>query len=69
MSEIHGLRIKELRDHQAPGNKVIGSFCRYVPEEIIRAPGAAIHGERLLAETRAAGRAVHGGQVEGQGSA
>jgi len=39
MSEIHGLRIKELRDHQAAGGKVIGSFCLYVPEEIIRALG------------------------------
>lgn len=39
ISEIHGLRIKELRDHQAAGGKVIGSFCLYVPEEIIRALG------------------------------
>lgn len=39
MSEIHGLRIKELVDHRAAGDKVIGSFCLYVPEEIVRALG------------------------------
>ena len=37
MSEIHGLRIKELQDHKAAGGSVIGTFCVYVPEEIIRA--------------------------------
>lgn len=37
MSEIHGLRIKELVDHKAAGGTVIGTFCLYVPEEIIRA--------------------------------
>ncbi len=31
MSEIHGLRIKELRDHQAAGGKVIGSLGVKVP--------------------------------------
>lgn len=39
MSEIHGLRIKELTDHKAAGGTVIGTFCLYVPEEIIRALG------------------------------
>jgi len=39
MSEIHGLRIKELQDHKANGGSVIGTFCIYVPEEIIRALG------------------------------
>ncbi len=41
MSEVHGLRIKELRRlPQAAGGKVVGTFCLYVPEEIIRAAGA-----------------------------
>jgi benzoyl-CoA reductase/2-hydroxyglutaryl-CoA dehydratase subunit BcrC/BadD/HgdB len=40
LSEIHGLRIKELRDAQAAGRKVIGSFCLYVPEELILAADA-----------------------------
>jgi len=40
LSEIHGLRIKELVDHQAAGGKIVGTFCLYVPEEIIRALGA-----------------------------
>ncbi len=39
VSEIHGLRIKELVDHRAAGGTVIGSFCLYVPEELIRALG------------------------------
>lgn len=39
MSEIHGLRVKELLDHKAAGGSVIGTFCVYVPEEIIRALG------------------------------
>lgn len=39
MSEIHGLRIQELQDHKANGGSVIGTFCVYVPEEIIRAFG------------------------------
>lgn len=40
MSEVHGLRIKELNDFRATGGKVVGTFCLYVPEEIIRAAGA-----------------------------
>jgi benzoyl-CoA reductase/2-hydroxyglutaryl-CoA dehydratase subunit BcrC/BadD/HgdB len=39
ISEIHGLRIQELQDHKAQGGKVVGTFCVYVPEEIIRALG------------------------------
>ncbi|MBM3475687.1 MAG: 2-hydroxyacyl-CoA dehydratase [Armatimonadetes bacterium] len=37
VSGIHGLRIKELMEAQAEGRKVVGSFCLYVPEEIILA--------------------------------
>jgi len=37
MSEVHGLRIKELRDAQGNDRKVIGSFCVFVPEELILA--------------------------------
>ena len=33
MSEVHGLRVKELVDGQKEGKKVIGSFCVFVPEE------------------------------------
>jgi len=39
MSEVHGLRIKELHDFRKTGGKVFGTFCLYVPEEIIRAAG------------------------------
>ena len=37
MSEIHGLRIKELMDAKKQGKKVIGSYCVYVPEELVLA--------------------------------
>lgn len=37
MSEVHGLRIKELMDAKAQGRKVIGSYCVFVPEEMILA--------------------------------
>lgn len=40
MGEVHGLRIKELMDAKATGRKVIGSFCVFVPEEIILAADA-----------------------------
>lgn len=38
-SEIHGLRVKELVDHRAQGGLVVGTFCTYVPEELIIAAG------------------------------
>jgi benzoyl-CoA reductase/2-hydroxyglutaryl-CoA dehydratase subunit BcrC/BadD/HgdB len=37
MSEAHGLRIQELRDEQEAGRKIIGSFCVFVPEELVLA--------------------------------
>jgi len=35
LSEVHGLRIRELLEAKAQGKKVIGTFCVFVPEEII----------------------------------
>ncbi|MDM7916097.1 MAG: double-cubane-cluster-containing anaerobic reductase [Candidatus Eisenbacteria bacterium] len=40
MSEIHGLRIAELLEAKRAGRKVIGTFCLYVPEEILLAADA-----------------------------
>lgn len=40
LSEVHGLRIKELQDAKAAGKKVIGTFCVFVPEEIVLAADA-----------------------------
>ncbi len=37
MSEVHGLRIQELLDAQQQGRKIIGSFCVFVPEELVLA--------------------------------
>ncbi len=39
LSEVHGLRIKELQDAKAQGRKVVGTFCVFVPEEIVLAAG------------------------------
>ena len=38
-SEIHGLRVKELVDHRKAGGFVVGTFCTYVPEELVIAAG------------------------------
>jgi benzoyl-CoA reductase/2-hydroxyglutaryl-CoA dehydratase subunit BcrC/BadD/HgdB len=39
MSEVHGLRIRELADAKAAGRIVVGSFCVFVPEELVLAVG------------------------------
>lgn len=44
MSEVHGLRIKELLDERAQGRKIIGSYCVFVPEEIALAANATLIG-------------------------
>ncbi|NOX33611.1 MAG: 2-hydroxyacyl-CoA dehydratase [Deltaproteobacteria bacterium] len=44
MSEIHGLRIKELLDEKEKKRKIIGSYCVFVPEEIALAANATLVG-------------------------
>ncbi len=44
ISEAHGLRIEELIKTKKKGNKVIGTFCVYVPEELILSVGATCVG-------------------------
>lgn len=44
MSEVHGLRIKELIDEKTAGRKIIGSYCVFVPEEIVLAANATLVG-------------------------
>ena len=44
MSEVHGLRIKELMDEKAAGRKIVGSYCVFVPEEIVLAANATLVG-------------------------
>jgi len=44
MSEVHGLRIKELMDEKKDGRKIIGSYCVFVPEEIALAGNATLIG-------------------------
>lgn len=44
VSEIHGVRPAELIEHQKKGGKVFGTFCVYVPDEIIFAAGGIATG-------------------------
>jgi benzoyl-CoA reductase/2-hydroxyglutaryl-CoA dehydratase subunit BcrC/BadD/HgdB len=40
VAEVHGLRIQELDNHKKEGGKVVGTFCVFVPDEIILAAKA-----------------------------
>ena len=40
-SEVHGQRIKELLELKEKGRRIVGTFCVYVPEEIVMATGGA----------------------------
>lgn len=44
LSEVHGLRIKEIQEAKAQGRKVIGTFCVFVPEELVLAAEAVCVG-------------------------
>jgi benzoyl-CoA reductase/2-hydroxyglutaryl-CoA dehydratase subunit BcrC/BadD/HgdB len=44
VSEIHGLRVKELDDLRKAGKKVVGAFCIYAPEELAYAADATMVG-------------------------
>lgn len=44
VAEIHGVRPMELIEHQKKGGKVFGTFCVYVPDEIIFAADAIAAG-------------------------
>ncbi|MCS7150177.1 MAG: double-cubane-cluster-containing anaerobic reductase [Caldimicrobium sp.] len=37
ISEVHGLRVEEIYEAKKQGRKVIGTFCIYVPEELVLA--------------------------------
>jgi len=39
VSEIHGLRVKEIMDARKAGKRGVGTFCVYVPEELVLAAG------------------------------
>jgi len=44
ISEVHGLRVKELVERKKAGKKVIGAFCLYAPEELVYAADATMVG-------------------------
>ncbi|HEX2988568.1 MAG TPA: double-cubane-cluster-containing anaerobic reductase [Chloroflexota bacterium] len=40
VGDIHGIRVRELREHAKAGGKVVATYCVFVPEEITVAAGA-----------------------------
>ena len=44
VADIHGIRPAELIEHQKKGGKVFGTFCVYVPDEIVFAAGGIATG-------------------------
>jgi benzoyl-CoA reductase/2-hydroxyglutaryl-CoA dehydratase subunit BcrC/BadD/HgdB len=40
ISEVHGFRPAELNEHKQKGGKVLGTFCVFVPDEVILAASA-----------------------------
>jgi len=44
VSEIHGVRPAEMMEHQNAGGKVFGTFCVYVPDEVVFAAGGIAAG-------------------------
>lgn len=44
VADIHGVRPSELVEHKKKGGKVFGTFCVYVPDEVIFATGAIATG-------------------------
>ncbi len=39
VGDIHGIRVRELREHAMNGGKVVATYCIFVPEEIVWAAG------------------------------
>jgi benzoyl-CoA reductase/2-hydroxyglutaryl-CoA dehydratase subunit BcrC/BadD/HgdB len=44
ISEIHGIRVEELDKLRKEGNKIVGAFCLYAPEELAYAANATMVG-------------------------
>ena len=40
VGDIHGIRVRELREHAKNGGKVVATYCVFVPEEIVWAASA-----------------------------
>lgn len=40
LSDLHGHRIAEMVDHKNQGGKVVGSYCVFIPEDLVLAAGA-----------------------------
>ncbi len=44
VADVHGIRPQELVDEQAKGRKVFGTFCTYVPDEVVIAGDGIVTG-------------------------
>ncbi len=61
ISEIHGLRVKEALGARKEGREVVGSFCLYVPEELVLAvDGIAVGLCAVFAESEVVGLVTRG---------
>jgi benzoyl-CoA reductase/2-hydroxyglutaryl-CoA dehydratase subunit BcrC/BadD/HgdB len=40
VGDIHGIRVRELREHARNGGKVVATYCVFVPEELVWAAGS-----------------------------
>jgi benzoyl-CoA reductase/2-hydroxyglutaryl-CoA dehydratase subunit BcrC/BadD/HgdB len=40
VGDIHGIRVKQLREHARNGGKVVATYCVFVPKELVWAAGA-----------------------------
>ena len=40
VSDIHGIRVRKLRQHAARGGKVVATYCVFAPDEVVLAAGA-----------------------------
>jgi len=58
ISEIHGLRVRRALERRSKAAKVIGTFCLYVPEEILLAADAVSVGSAAGADIGPPSRAV-----------
>ena len=52
VADIHGIRPAELIEHQKKGGKVFGTFCVYVPDEIVFAADAIMRRFPVLGSWR-----------------
>lgn len=64
ISEIHGGRIAEILEAKRQGSFVVGTFCVYIPEEVVLAAGGICIGTRYFKDLIDEGEATLDGMLE-----